>query len=126
MRAALAEHDAALRKALEAHDGLVFKHTGDGICAAFSSPKSAVDAAITAQRTLKLPVRMGLVSAPGLKSEQVVPEQAAQDSTETDSWRPARPNCVRVITSVRCLNALRGSWRPGMAVRSCWPSRRRC
>jgi class 3 adenylate cyclase len=51
-----------LRKAIEAHGGFMFKHTGDGVCAAFSSPKSAVDAAIAAQRELQLPVRMGLAT----------------------------------------------------------------
>jgi len=35
MRAALAAHDEALRKAIEAHGGWLFKHTGDGVCAAF-------------------------------------------------------------------------------------------
>jgi class 3 adenylate cyclase len=43
MRAALGAHDEALRTAIEAHWGWLFKHTGDGVCAAFSSPKSAVD-----------------------------------------------------------------------------------
>jgi predicted ATPase len=62
MRAALAAHDEVLRAAIEAHGGFVFKHTGDGICAAFSSPRAAVDAAIAAQRKLELPVRMGIAT----------------------------------------------------------------
>jgi predicted ATPase len=62
MRAALAAHDEALRSAIESHGGLMFKHTGDGVCAAFASPKSAVDAAVAAQRELELPVRMGLAT----------------------------------------------------------------
>jgi class 3 adenylate cyclase len=40
----------------------VFKHTGDGVCAVFASPRSAVDAAVGAQRALELPVRMGLAT----------------------------------------------------------------
>jgi hypothetical protein len=40
----------------------VFKHTGDGVCAAFASPRSAVDAAVAAQRALELPVRMGIAT----------------------------------------------------------------
>jgi predicted ATPase len=59
MRAALAAHDGVLRQAIETHGGWLFKHTGDGVCAAFASPKSAVDAAVAAQRALELPVRMG-------------------------------------------------------------------
>ncbi|MGO9352049.1 MAG: adenylate/guanylate cyclase domain-containing protein [Mycobacterium sp.] len=62
MRIALTAHDEVLRSSIEAHGGWLFKHTGDGVCAAFSSPKSAVDAAITAQRALELPVRMGLAT----------------------------------------------------------------
>jgi predicted ATPase len=62
MRAALATHDDVLRRAIETHNGRLFKHTGDGVCAAFSSPRSAVDAAVTAQRALQLPVRMGLAT----------------------------------------------------------------
>jgi class 3 adenylate cyclase len=41
MRAALPAHDDVLRTAIEGHDGFLFKHTGDGVCAAFSSPRSA-------------------------------------------------------------------------------------
>ena len=62
MRAALSAHDEVLRSAIEAHGGFMFKHTGDGICAAFSSPRAGVDAAIAAQRKLELPVRMGIAT----------------------------------------------------------------
>jgi hypothetical protein len=62
MRAALAVHDAVLRSAIERHGGWLFKHTGDGVCAAFVSPRSAVDAAVAAQRELQLPVRMGMAT----------------------------------------------------------------
>ena len=62
MRAALAAHDEVLRAAIEAHGGWLFKHTGDGVCAAFASPRCAVDAAVAAQRTLELPVRMGIAT----------------------------------------------------------------
>jgi predicted ATPase/class 3 adenylate cyclase len=62
MRRALAVHDDVLRTAIEAKAGWLFKHTGDGVCAAFASPRAAVDAAIAAQRTLALPVRMGIAT----------------------------------------------------------------
>jgi predicted ATPase len=62
MRTTLIAHDNALRAAIEANGGFMFKHTGDGVCAAFASPRSAVDAAVAAQRTLELPVRMGLAT----------------------------------------------------------------
>jgi predicted ATPase/class 3 adenylate cyclase len=62
MRVALAAHDDVLCKAIEAQGGWLFKHTGDGVCAAFASPRSAVDAAVAAQRALELPVRMGIAT----------------------------------------------------------------
>ena len=62
MRAALVAHDEVLRTAIEAQDGFLFSHTGDGVVAAFTSPRSAVDAAVAAQRKLELPVRMGLAT----------------------------------------------------------------
>ncbi len=62
MRAALLAHDEVLRNAIEAHGGFLIKHTGDGVCAAFASPRAAVDAAVAAQRRLVLPVRMGIAT----------------------------------------------------------------
>ena len=49
-------------ESIEAHGGHLFNHTGDGVCAAFASPSSAVDAAVAAQRALELPVRMGIAT----------------------------------------------------------------
>src|SRR6266850_7068512 len=62
MRAALLAHDEVLRSAIESHDGFLFSHTGDGVVAAFASPRSAVDAAVEAQLALELPVRMGIAT----------------------------------------------------------------
>ena len=82
MRVALAAHDEVLRGVIQAHGGWLFKHTGDGVCAAFASPRSTVDAAVAAQRALELPVRMGS--------------------------RPVKPSCGGPITSVRCSIAPHG------------------
>jgi predicted ATPase len=62
MRTALFEHDQTLQSAISAHDGFVFSRTGDGVAAAFASPRAAVDAAVDAQRSLELPVRMGIAT----------------------------------------------------------------
>jgi predicted ATPase len=62
MRLALAAHDELLGVAISQQNGYLFKHTGDGVCAAFASPRAAVDAAISAQRVLQLPVRMGIAT----------------------------------------------------------------
>jgi predicted ATPase len=60
MRVELEAHNKVLRETVDGNDGEVFNYTGDGMCAVFSSPRSAVDAAVDAQRTLQLPVRMGI------------------------------------------------------------------
>src|SRR5258706_1550128 len=60
MSDALAAHDLVIRSAVEGHGGIVFKHTGDGICAVFASAPAAVAAAMESQAGLNLPVRMGL------------------------------------------------------------------
>ena len=62
MRVALAAHDEVLRAVVDAHAGWMFKHTGDGVCAAFSSADDAIGAAVEAQRRLALPVRMGIAT----------------------------------------------------------------
>src|SRR6201987_3330608 len=62
MRAALVGHDKVLRTAIEAYDGFLFSHTGDGVAAAFASPMCAVNARIDGQRELQLPVRMGMAT----------------------------------------------------------------
>ena len=67
-----------LRSAIDAHDGKVFNYTGDGMCAVFASPRSAVDAAIAAQRHWSC--RCGWES------------------------RPAKPNCAAMTISGTVLN----------------------
>ena len=62
MRAALAAHDKVLRSDIEAHGGFLFKHTGDGVCAAFSSPKVGGECCGGCAARLELPVRMGLAT----------------------------------------------------------------
>src|SRR6185295_11374058 len=62
MRTALDAHNTLLRNTVGSHDGHVFNYTGDGMCAVFTSPRSAVDAAVAAQRALELPVRMGIAT----------------------------------------------------------------
>jgi predicted ATPase/class 3 adenylate cyclase len=52
MPSALARHDAILRTAIEAHDGVVFRTVGDAVCAAFRDAVAALVAALSAQRAL--------------------------------------------------------------------------
>jgi class 3 adenylate cyclase len=70
MLSALAQHDALLKKAVEAHHGRIVKTTGDGLHATFVSPVDGVAAALVGQQALAtatwpgaigpLKVRMGL------------------------------------------------------------------
>ncbi|MGI9624401.1 MAG: ATP-binding protein [Acidimicrobiales bacterium] len=60
MSGALAVHDELLGSVVRRGGGHVFKHTGDGVCAVFTSPQRAVEAAFAAQESLTLPVRIGL------------------------------------------------------------------
>ena len=101
MRAALAAHDKVLRTAIEAHGGWLFKHTGDGVCAAFSSPKLVVDAAVLAQGALLV---------------------AGTDGAGNRRSRAAgRVNHLRRSAEPRGT----GDGRRGMAVRSCSTARQR-
>src|SRR5688572_9077908 len=68
-RAALARHDAIIRQAVSAHDGLISQRRGDGFCAAFANPIQATRAALMAQQGLcrerweasgQIKARMGL------------------------------------------------------------------
>jgi predicted ATPase/class 3 adenylate cyclase len=52
MSRSLARHDELLQLAVKTAGGTVFKHTGDGICAAFSTAPAALAAAFGAQRSL--------------------------------------------------------------------------
>lgn len=75
MRPAVALHHALLRRAIEANGGVVFKIIGDAFQSAFPFADQALNAAITAQKSLlsadwpaqtgPLKVRMGMHTGPG-------------------------------------------------------------
>ena len=52
MRSAMGRHDSILEQAVLTNHGFVFKHTGDGVCAAFGAPSEAIAAALDAQCAL--------------------------------------------------------------------------
>ena len=129
MRAALAAHDEVLRTAIEAHEGFLFSHTGDGVVAAFASPMSAVDAAVDAQRELELPVRMGIatgeaelrdedyfgtvlnraarVMAAGHGGQILVADSTAGCSAVSSWWTSGRGGCATCRTRSRCFSCRR-------------------
>src|SRR5438034_3075778 len=53
MELALARHDALLRAAIETSGGEVFKTMGDAFCAAFTNAPQAIEAALSAQQSLR-------------------------------------------------------------------------
>ncbi len=123
MRTALAEHDAVLREVIEKRRGFVFKHTGDGVAAAFASAGDAVDAAVDAQARLAvLPfrVRMGLhtgeAQRPRRRLLRARPSTAAPASwpspTAARSWsrrRPPRSSANAPISSTSASTGC-GTW----------------
>src|SRR5262245_8410267 len=52
MRATAARHDALMRSAVTARRGVLYKHVGDAVQAAFADPVEAVAAVVDAQRAL--------------------------------------------------------------------------
>jgi predicted ATPase/class 3 adenylate cyclase len=54
MAAALARHDAILRRAIASHDGTIVKGTGDGLHAAFTRATDALATALAMQRALNV------------------------------------------------------------------------
>jgi len=54
MRSAIVRHDSILRTTVSAHGGYVFKMMGDACYAAFAVARDALDAAIDAQRALRV------------------------------------------------------------------------
>ena len=92
MRDALARHDQILRDAVEAHGGIVVKHTGDGMYAVFGAADLGVAAAVEAQRGLlaetwgetgPLRVRMGL-------------HAGAAEEQSGDYFGPTPTRCARL------------------------------
>ncbi len=93
MREALTAHDKISVDAVEKNGGLVFKHTGDGIAAAFSAASAAAEAAVAIQAGLQahhwqdgeaLKVRIGLHSGDA-------------EPTEGDYFGPAPNRTARVM-----------------------------
>ena len=113
MDVGLAAHDKMLTATVQAHRGTVFKRTGDGVHAVFSSAADAVRAAVEAQRQLVLPVRMGIHSGEALEREG--------DYFGTTLNRCARlmdaGHGGQVLLSASTVSLVADSWGPGIALR---------
>jgi class 3 adenylate cyclase len=97
MRARLARHDELLRQAIESRHGLVFKHLGDGMCAAFASAPDALAAAAAAQAALRVerwPGGEGPRVRMGLHTGEASP-------TAGDYFGPAVNRAARVMSAAK-------------------------
>lgn len=103
-------HDAAVRGALEAHDGSEVKHTGDGIMATFTSVVRGLECAVDVQsrigeqnRQAPEPVRVRI----GLSAGEPVTEHddlfGAAVQLAARVCAAAEPGCVLVPSVVRDL-----------------------
>ena len=95
MRAAMATHDRVVRQKIETNGGTIFTTAGDEFCAAFSSPLSAIDAAIETQIMLgeqdwgevgPLLVRMAMHSGNA-------------DERDGDYFGPPLNRCARLLST---------------------------
>ena len=95
MSRALAAHDGLLRKAIDAAGGRVFKTVGDAFCAAFPDPTGAAFAAIAAQRGLREIKLQGTANA-RLRVRMAIHTGVAE-SRDGDYFGPALNRVARVL-----------------------------
>lgn len=84
----LARHDTILREAIHSNGGRLVKGTGDGVLAAFETPRACVAAAVSAQRQLlaEVPFRVRMSIATGEAHER-----------DGDWFGPAVNRCARLL-----------------------------
>ncbi len=93
MAAALARHDALLRRAMQARGAYVFKTIGDAFCAAFATPLDAVAAALDAQRAL---AREDFSAVEGLRVRMALHAGSA-DERDGDYFGPTVNRVARLL-----------------------------
>jgi class 3 adenylate cyclase len=70
-------HDKVLRRVIEAYGGFLFSHAGDGVVAAFASPRSAVNAADPAAVPDAVAAVLFITQQPGKSPAGIVGEAVA-------------------------------------------------
>lgn len=93
MAAALESHDSLLAGVFEAHGGALFKHTGDGLIAAFETTAEAVGAALEGQSGLRR-LDWGSVGRRGVRMAIHVGPAYARDG---DWFGPTLNRTARVL-----------------------------
>lgn len=121
--AVLSAHDAAVRRALTAHDGAVVKAFADGVMAVFGRPAPAVRAGLDLQQALRhvplpgapagLPVRVGVHAGRVIcRADDVVGHHVNLARRITSA---AAPGEVLVSTTVKVLVERESALRSGPA-----------
>jgi predicted ATPase/class 3 adenylate cyclase/tetratricopeptide (TPR) repeat protein len=95
MAEALACHDRLIEDAVRAHGGYVFKHSGDGILAAFAAASAAVAAALDAQRAL---LAEAWTTTEPIRSRMALHTGEAVVERDGDYFGPVVNRCARVLT----------------------------
>jgi predicted ATPase/class 3 adenylate cyclase len=93
MQDAVRSHDAMMRTAIAVAGGHVFKTVGDAFCAAFTTPESAVAAALDAQRTLGA---ADFTAVDGLRVRMAIHTGTA-DERDGDYFGPAVNRVARLL-----------------------------
>jgi predicted ATPase/class 3 adenylate cyclase len=95
MRSALARHDRLLRACVEAHDGRVFKTTGDGLHASFARTADALAAALAGQRALQAENWQ----ATGPLRARMAIHSGSAEQRDGDYFGPALNRTARLMTA---------------------------
>jgi predicted ATPase/class 3 adenylate cyclase len=95
MQSALAIHDALLRRAIDAHQGHIFKTVGDAFHAVFSSADDAVAAAVESQRSLHAEKWQGI---PGLRVRMALNTGTAEER-DGDYFGPVLNRLSRLLVA---------------------------
>ncbi len=121
MRAALAEHDAIIKRVVASYDGVVVRHTGDGFNTVFTSAPCAVRAAIEIQRELQAHQWSGLSTLRariGLHCGEMSPD--GDDYYGSTINRAARicdiANGDQIAVSAALVEAIRSDLDPGVTI----------
>lgn len=99
MRAALAHHDALLRRAIEEHGGYVFKTVGDAFCAAFAAAPAAASAALAAQAALRAAAWDGLPGQPATLRVRMALHSGLAEERDGDYFGPALNRVARLLAT---------------------------
>jgi predicted ATPase/class 3 adenylate cyclase len=97
MKAALQRHDAILRQAIEGHDGMVVKTTGDGCMAVFRTTQQALRAALTAMQDIENDPWMEI--APQTLRVRMALHTGEAQTREGDYFGPAVNRAARLMAS---------------------------